>query len=140
MVMTKMREGGCHCGAVRYRAEVPEPLAGGRCNCSICATKGVVMVRVPLAALEVTKGADEIKCYSFNTGVAKHWFCPHCGIHVFHQARSDPTQYGINAATLDGICPYADFPDVGVHDGVHHQKDNDGVVRSAGRLRFTPSE
>ena len=136
MGMTRTREGGCHCGQVRYRAEVPEPLAGGRCNCSICAMKGVVMVRVPLDALDVFQGGDQLRCYSFNTHVAKHWFCPNCGIHLYHQARSDPEQYGINAATLDGVCPYADFPSVSVSDGVHHQKDNGGVQRKAGTLRF----
>lgn len=136
---TTIREGGCHCGQVRYRAQMPEPLRGGRCNCSICAMKGVVMVRVPLAALEVTKGQDTVRCYSFNTGIAKHWFCPNCGIHVFHQARSDPDQYGISAATIDEADVYADFPLLNVYDGQNHQKDNGGVIRSAGTLRFEPS-
>lgn len=134
----KTMEGGCHCGAVRYRAEVPQPLKGGRCNCSICAIKGVVMVRVPLAALEVIRGRDHLRCYSFNTGVAKHWFCPTCGIHVFHQARSDPSQYGISAATLDGVDVYADFPEILVSDGVNHVKDS-GQSRLAGRLRYEPA-
>lgn len=135
---TRLREGGCHCGAIRYEAEAPDPLRGGRCNCSICAMKGVVMVYVPLAALRVTSGGDTLACYTFNTGVAKHHFCPACGIHLFHQARSAPDQFGINAATLDGVCPYADFPDVNVNDGQHHVKDT-GIARSAGRLRFTPT-
>lgn len=132
-------DGGCHCRQVRYRAQVPQPLKGGRCNCSICAMKGVVMVRVPLSALEVTEGQDAIRCYSFNTGVAKHWFCPTCGIHVFHQARSDPDQYGISAATLDGVDVYADFPDLTVYDGVNHAKDS-GVHRLAGHLRFEAAD
>ena len=140
MGKTIIREGGCHCGTVRYRAQVPDPLKGGRCNCSICAIKGVVMVRVPLAALEVTHGAERLACYQFNTMVAKHWFCPVCGIHVYHQARSAPDTYGINAATLDGVCPYADFPEVTVHDGVHHMKDHGGMLQAAGTLRFTPAD
>ena len=135
---TRIRDGGCHCGAVRYQAQVPDPLVGGRCNCTICAMKGVVMVNVPLAALEVVAGEEHIACYRFNTMVAKHWFCRECGIHLYHQARSDPDKYGINAATLDGVCPYGDFPDVNVNDGTRHQKDHGGEVRSAGRLRFEP--
>lgn len=135
---TTTRQGGCHCGAVRFEAEVPEPLTGGRCNCSICAIKGVVMVYVPLGALRVTKGQDLLATYTFNTGVAKHHFCPNCGIHVFHQGRASPDKYGINAAALDGVSPYADFPDVNVNDGQHHVRDT-GVSRSAGRLRFEPN-
>ncbi|OYW45142.1 MAG: aldehyde-activating protein [Sphingomonadales bacterium 32-68-7] len=139
MVSSKTtRTGGCHCGAVRFEAEVPEPLVGGRCNCSICAIKGVVMVNVPLADLRITQGQDALATYTFNTGVAKHHFCPTCGIHVFHQARSDPGKFGINAAALDGVCPYADFPDVNVNDGTRHVRDT-GVSRSAGRLRFEPN-
>ena len=33
-------EGGCHCGAVRFRITVDEPLEGIDCNCSICTKKG----------------------------------------------------------------------------------------------------
>lgn len=137
--MSKLHEGGCHCGAIRYRAQVPDPLVGGRCNCSICAMKGVVMVRVPLDAIEVTQGEDNLRCYSFHTLVAKHWFCATCGIHLYHQARADPNLYGINAATLDGVCPYADFPEVVVSDGQRHAMDNGGTHGVAGWLRYAPT-
>ena len=133
---TRLHEGGCHCGAVRFEAELPEPLTGGRCNCSICAMKGVLMIRVPLAALRVTQGETVLACYRFNTMVAQHHFCSRCGIHLFHQTRSHPDQYGVSAAALDGVCPYADFPVVPVNDGVRHQLDHGGVVRTLGTLRF----
>lgn len=135
---TRITSGACHCGAIAYQAEVPDPLVGGRCNCSICAMKGAVMVYVPLGALQVTRGCDHLACYRFNTGVARHHFCPTCGIHLFHQARSNPGIYGINAATLPGVCPYRDFPDVNVSDGARHPKDHEGILLSAGRLRFEP--
>ena len=48
------------------------------------------------------------------------------------------TMDSVTAATLDGVCPYGDFPDVNVNDGTRHQKDHGGEVRSAGRLRFEP--
>lgn len=134
-----IRTGGCHCGAVRYEAEVAEPLHGGRCNCSICAMKGVVMVHIAQPALKILHGLDALSCYQFNTQIAKHWFCRNCGIHVYHQPRSDPSIYTLNAATLDGVCPYADFPEIRVNDGVHHMKDHGGVTRAAGQLRFEPN-
>ena len=101
MVTTRTREGGCHCGAVRFEAQVPEPLRGGRCNCSICAKKGVVMVHVALDGLEVTRGADIIATYSFNTGVAKHTFCSVCGVKAFYRPRSNPDGWSVNARCLD---------------------------------------
>ena len=136
-----IKEGGCHCGQVRYRVEFPTwPMAGSRCNCTICAMKGAVMLYVPLAALTVTSGeGDALACYRFNTKVAAHHFCRHCGIHCFHQARSDPDKYAVNAATLDGVRVYEDFPEVAVFDGQHHANDHGGVRRQAGWLRFSPT-
>lgn len=97
------------------------------------------MVYVPLAALVVTAGEEHLSCYSFNTGVAKHYFCRNCGIHCFNKARSDPDLYSINAATLDGVAPYEDFPEVPVADGQRHSLDNNGVRRQSGLLHFDPS-
>ncbi len=130
------RTGGCHCGTVRYRAEVAEPLRAGRCNCSICAMKGVAMVHIAQAGLTIEQGSDALACYQFNTRVAEHWFCRQCGIHVYHRPRSDPTIYTLNAATLDGVRVYEDFPEIRVNDGVHHMKDHGGKTRLAGMLRF----
>ncbi|KLE35308.1 GFA family protein [Aurantiacibacter luteus] len=126
------RNGSCHCGAVQFTAKFPdERLVPSRCNCSICAMKGSAGVYVPLEALEVTRGRDELACYSFNTGAAKHHFCPTCDIHLFHQARSDPDKYAINAATLEGVHPYESFPEVPVFDGRRHVNDY-GERRLAG--------
>lgn len=135
---TQIRKGSCHCGAIRFEAKLPSELSGSRCNCSICAIKGAVMVYVPLEDLTVTQGDDMLGCYQFNTKVARHYFCKNCGIHCFHQARSDPDKYAINAACLEGVSPY-DFLEVPVNDGVHHQLDH-GVRRQAGILRFEPND
>ncbi len=98
------------------------------------------MLYVPLAALEVTAGeGDDLATYRFNTGVAAHHFCRHCGIHCFHQPRSDPGKYAVNAATLDGVRVYEDFPVMPVSDGQNHVLDNGGKRRMAGVLRFEPS-
>ncbi|MXO72490.1 GFA family protein [Altererythrobacter buctensis] len=136
-----MRKGSCHCGSVQFTAEfVGEALVGSRCNCTICAMKGAVMVYLPMEAVAVTAGeADALACYRFNTMAAKHYFCARCGIHCFHQTRSDPDKYAVNAATLEGVRPYEDFPEVAVFDGQHHASDNGGVRRQAGWLRFEPT-
>ena len=133
-----VREGACHCGAVRFTADVAEPLRGARCDCSICSIKGAVMVGTPLTGLEIVEGEDVLALYTFNTGVAKHYFCSRCGTYTFHQRRSDPNTYGVNVACL-GLNPYRDVPDVAVNDGVHHPRDT-GKARLAGRLRFEPAE
>lgn len=136
---TIVRKGSCHCGAVEFEAQLPEVLTGSRCNCSICARKGILMIYAPLEAVRITRGEDDLTCYRFNTMVARHYFCSHCGIHTFHQTRSDPDKYAINAETLEGVRSYEDFEDVPVYDGVHHSKDNAGVRRKAGTLKFVAS-
>jgi hypothetical protein len=133
------RTGSCHCGAVRLRVKLPDPVRVARCNCSICAVKGAVTFGVPLADLEVTEGADALTLYQFGTRTAKHWFCSHCGSYTHHQRRSDPSTYGVNVACIDGMSPF-DFKRVPVVDGIHHARDNDGRVRVAGDLRYEPRE
>ena len=62
--------------------------------------------------------------------------CAHCGIYTFHQRRSSPDEYGINAACIEGTSPF-DFAEVPVSDGVHHPKDRPGgAAPAAGWLRF----
>jgi hypothetical protein len=132
-----VRNGACHCGSVKFTADVAEPLRGTRCDCSICAMKGAVTVGTPLDGLEILEGRDLLALYQFNTGTAKHWFCSKCGSYTFHQRRSDPDSYGVNVACL-GLNPYHDFPDVAVVDGIRHSRDT-GTVRLAGRLKFEPN-
>lgn len=137
---TQIRKASCHCGQVQFEAEMPAELKPTRCNCSICAKKGVAMIYVPLAALRVMAGEDMLNCYQFNTRVAKHYFCSNCGIQCYHQPRSDPSKYAINAACIEGVAVYEDFARMAVNDGVHHILDNDGVRRTAGFLNFEKTE
>ncbi len=132
-----VRKGSCHCGTVRFTADVADPLRGARCDCSICAMRGAVTVGTPLDGLTILEGEDLLACYQFNTKVAKHYFCSRCGSYTFHQRRSDPNTYGVNVACL-GLNPYHDFPEVPVFDGIHHARDT-GTMRVAGRLSFEPN-
>jgi hypothetical protein len=93
-------EGGCHCGAVRFRARLREHRAVA-CNCSICAKKGFVNVIVAPEDFELLSGEDQLRSYRFNTGQAEHRFCSACGIHPFSRPRSHPGAYDINARCLD---------------------------------------
>src|SRR5690349_5755049 len=77
--MTTTYQGGCHCGRVRFR--VTASLDGVTyCNCSMCAKKGFWHLIVPPDSFELLSGKDDLTTYKFNTGVAQHTFCKHCGI------------------------------------------------------------
>jgi hypothetical protein len=100
--MLRTYTGGCHCGRVRYR--VTADLARvTECNCSMCAKKGFLHVIVVREAFELVAGADEITTYRFNTGIAQHHFCRHCGIHSYYVPRSDPDKIDVNARCLEDV-------------------------------------
>ncbi len=94
-------EGGCHCGAVRFRVRVARHEALD-CNCSICTRRGFLHLIVPPQDFELLCGQDALVTYSFNTHVAKHRFCRVCGIHAFYAPRSHPDQIDVNVRCLDG--------------------------------------
>jgi len=73
------------------------------CNCSICAKKGFLHLIVAREQFELLQGQDELSTYTFNTGVAKHHFCRHCGVHSFYVPRSDPDKIDVNVRCLDGV-------------------------------------
>jgi hypothetical protein len=104
--MLQAYEGGCHCGRVRFRIRVDlaESIIG-ECNCSICTKKGILHLPVALERLEILGGTDALTTYQFNTGVARHTFCSHCGIHPFYRPRSDPENYSVNVHCLDDYDP-----------------------------------
>ena len=132
--------GRCHCGSVRFTAELPQGLASARrCTCSICRMRGAVAVTSTHAGFRITQGGDKLATYRFNTKTAEHHFCTVCGIYTHHKRRSNPDQIGVNAACLEGVSPF-DFMRVVVHDGDRHPADDpDHRTYIAGVLRFEPS-
>ena len=100
--MQQTYQGGCHCGRVRFRVTA-DLSSVTECNCSMCTKKGFLHVIVPKEDFELVSGKDDLTTYTFNTGVAKHTFCKHCGMHPFYVPRSDPDKIDVNARYLDGI-------------------------------------
>jgi hypothetical protein len=61
----------------------------------------------PASQLKILSGEDALTLYQFNTRVARHFFCKHCGIYPFHQTRKDPLQWRVNIGCLEGVDPYS---------------------------------
>ncbi len=100
--MLQTYDGSCHCGRVRFRVtgDLAETLD---CNCSICTKKGFLHLIVPPSQFELLSGEDELTIYRFNSGIARHSFCRHCGIHAFYVPRSDPDKIDVNVRCLDHV-------------------------------------
>jgi len=94
--------GGCHCRAVRFEAELPEPpVPAIECNCSVCRMTGFLHIIVPHERFELLTGRDDLASYRFGTGAAEHLFCRLCGVKSFYQPRSHPDAWSLNANCLD---------------------------------------
>ena len=89
--MLENREGGCHCGRVRFRARVDLDLLS-QCSCTVCTKKGILHLPVAPENFELLRGKNSLSTYTFGTGVAQHTFCSHCGMHAFYVPRSQPNR------------------------------------------------
>lgn len=116
-------EGGCHCGAVRFAVELPDPLVAIDCNCSICTKKGFLHVIVPRADFALLRGGAALSTYTFGTHTAKHHFCGTCGIHAFYIPRSHPDGVDVNLRALDRIPPHT----VEAFDGQNWEDSVDAI-------------
>ena len=93
--------GGCHCGRVTFEVMAPAALKVSECNCSICSKAGYLHLVVPADRFKLLTGGDNLTCYRFNTGTAKHLFCSTCGVKSFYVPRSHPDGFSVNARCLD---------------------------------------
>ncbi|MBI1179776.1 MAG: hypothetical protein GC201_04405 [Alphaproteobacteria bacterium] len=96
-------EGGCYCGALRYRAE-GEPVMKAQCHCRECQyiTGGSpnVLIAMPLEGFSYTKGEPKQFTRSDIPRPVTREFCPVCGTHVLTRAKGFPGVI-IKVGTLD---------------------------------------
>lgn len=95
--------GGCHCGKVRFEAEVPAEVEVLDCNCSICAMTGFRHLIVGHGDFRLLSGEAELTHYRFGTGAADHLFCSVCGVKSYYQPRSHPEAWSLNVNALDDV-------------------------------------
>lgn len=56
---------------------------------------------MPLARFRLLAGADALRDYRFNTRIAVHRFCRHCGAKSFYVPRSHPDGIDVSVRGLD---------------------------------------
>ncbi|HET9599154.1 MAG TPA: GFA family protein [Anaeromyxobacteraceae bacterium] len=102
-------EGGCHCGAVRYRVTLDLQAPAITCNCSICSKTGTILTFAPAERFQLLSGQEALTDYQFGKKRIHHLFCSRCGIRSFARgvAPDGRAVAAVNARCLDGVDPAA---------------------------------
>ncbi len=94
-------EGGCFCGAVRYRFQA-RPLAVSHCHCAMCrravGAPFITWITVPSQTFQWT--TDALREYR-STPEVRRGFCANCGTTLSYTNDSHPEEIDVSAATLD---------------------------------------
>lgn len=97
-------EGGCYCGAVRYRAE-GEPMLKAQCHCRECqyisGGSPNVTMGMPEAGFAYTKGTPKAFRRKDLPNPVTREFCGECGTHLVAKAAALPGAVLFKVGTFD---------------------------------------
>jgi hypothetical protein len=105
--MLKTYQGSCHCGAVRFEADLDLGAPTYRCNCSICSRNRFWPAIAMPEAFRLLSGSDMLTKYLFNTKRNEHYFCKYCGVRSFGIGNTPDGKriYGVNLGCLENATP-----------------------------------
>jgi hypothetical protein len=103
--MQQTYRGSCHCGAVRFEAELDLEQPTFRCNCSICRRTRFWAAVARVEDFRLLAGEPELVQYRFHTGNNHHYFCRHCGVRPFGVGNDTPIgrMIGVNVGCLEEL-------------------------------------
>lgn len=103
--MIKTYQGSCHCGAVKFEAELDLTQNSYRCNCSICRRTRFWPAIARPEGFRLLAGEADLTQYLFSRRKNQHYFCRHCGVRAFGVGTETPIgkMYGINLGCLTDV-------------------------------------
>lgn len=103
--MLQTYRGSCHCGAVRFEADLDLTQPTFRCNCSVCRRNRFWAAVARDEGFRLLDGAGQLTKYLFNTRKNEHYFCSVCGVRPFGIGTETPIgrMVGVNIGCLEGL-------------------------------------
>lgn len=87
--MMKTYKGSCHCGAIRYEADIDFALGTGRCNCTFCRKTRAWGVILKPPALRLDAGSSEGVPYRKHEQAPVKYRCAICGVLTYSRGSAD---------------------------------------------------
>jgi hypothetical protein len=112
MGMKKTYTGSCHCGAVKFQANLDMAQGTNRCNCSFCRKARFWMALAKSDEFQLLEGEQALADYqrtppNMTEPFLHLHFCRHCGVRPFTKGGFLPSMgsafYAVNLACLDNV-------------------------------------
>ncbi|MDB5978863.1 MAG: Gfa-like protein [Nevskia sp.] len=109
--MQKTYSGSCHCGAVRFEADIDLAQGTNKCNCSLCAKSRAWFAFVPGNRFRLLAGKEALTEYRWtppgkSESFLHYLFCKICGVRVYawgEHASMGGVFCAVPVTALDGV-------------------------------------